>query len=249
MTSSDEDDPNMKPDVVIGMYTEGIDPEKGPIRLTEAQVAAQKAAARAPKPRLARVESPLPSRSSDDDDPASPKLIWSMSRACWRRNKHWIDPDTLALHAPAASTSEPTNEGTRGNPVMGSSPAPQKSRFTQSPLARPAPDRHSSDDDDPNGPPFVWSKSLGKNRRNKRHRPTPTVDEKAAAPPRAPADVPPKEQQAPKRPVKGQESPVTKVPNPTMVTRSQASRAGGLRSGGGSGQTDTLVSSRNPSKT
>jgi hypothetical protein len=42
------------------------------------------------------------------------------------------------------------------------------------------------------------------------------------------------------KPVKGQESPETKVSTP-MVTRSQASRAGSLRSGGGSGQTDTCV--------
>jgi hypothetical protein len=34
-----------------------------------------------------------------------------------------------------------------------------------------------------------------------------------------------------------------------MVTRSQASGAGGLRPVGGSGQTDTRVSKRNPSKT
>jgi hypothetical protein len=131
---------------------------------------------------------------------------------------------------------------------MGSSPAPQKSRFTQSPLALPAPTRHSSDDDDPDGPTFVWSNSLGKNRRNKWHRPAPAVDEKAAAPPSAPADVPTKEQKAPKRPVKGQESPETKVSTP-MVTRKRANGAGSLRSGGGSGQTDTRVASRNPSKT
>jgi hypothetical protein len=50
-------------------------------------------------------------------------------------------------------------------------------------------------------------------------------------------------------PVKGQESPGTKVPKP-METRSKtASRAGGLRPGGGSGQTDTCVAQGNPSKT
>jgi hypothetical protein len=97
------------------------------------------------------------------------------------------------------------NEGTRGNPVKGSSPAPQASRLTQSPLALPAP--HSSDDDDPLGPTFVTSKSTGKSRRNKWHRAIPEADLKAAASPSAPADVPTKEQKAPKRPVKGQESP------------------------------------------
>jgi hypothetical protein len=249
MNSSDDDDPDMKPDELTGMYTAGMDPEKGPVKLTEAQVAAQKAAARAPKPQPPRVESPPSEGSSNDDDPFGPKRVWSMSKGIYRPNKKWIDPDTLALPAPDASTSDPTNEGTRGNPVVSSSPAPQASRFTQSPLALPAPTAHSSDDDDPDGPPFVWSKSLQKKRRNKWHRPTLTVDEKAAAPPSAPAEVPTKEQKAPKRPVKGRESPGTKVPTPTMVTRSQASRAGGLRPGGGSGSKDTCVAKGNPSKT
>jgi hypothetical protein len=65
MNSSDEDDPDMKPDELTGMYTEGMDPKKGPVMLSPSQVAAQKAAARAPKPRPPRVESPLPSESFD----------------------------------------------------------------------------------------------------------------------------------------------------------------------------------------
>jgi hypothetical protein len=48
----------MKPDELPGVYTEGMDPKLGPVRLSQAQVAAQKAAARAPKPRPLRVESP-----------------------------------------------------------------------------------------------------------------------------------------------------------------------------------------------
>jgi hypothetical protein len=70
---------------------------------------------------------------------------------------------------------------------------------------------------------------------------------KAVAPPRAPADQP-KGAKAP-LPKKGQESPGTKVPTPRMQTRSQQSGAGGLRPGGGSGQTDTCVAHGNPSKT
>jgi hypothetical protein len=49
MNSSDEDDPDMKPDVLTGMYTSEMDPEKGPIQLSQSQVAAQKAAAHALK--------------------------------------------------------------------------------------------------------------------------------------------------------------------------------------------------------
>jgi hypothetical protein len=71
--------------------------------------------------------------------------------------------------------------------------------------------------------------------------------QKAAAPQRAPADQP-KGAKAPP-PTKGQESPGTEAPTPRMQTRSQASRAGGLRPGGGSGQTDTCVAQGNHSKT
>jgi hypothetical protein len=49
VNSDDEEDPDMKPDELTGMYTSQMDPEKGPIKLTQAQVAAQKAAAKAPK--------------------------------------------------------------------------------------------------------------------------------------------------------------------------------------------------------
>jgi hypothetical protein len=73
---------------------------------------------------------------------------------------------------------------------------------------------------------------------------------KAAAPPRAPADQPTGAKAPPptKRQVKGQESPEAKASHP-MQTRKPPSGAGGLRSGGGSGQTDTCVAQGNPSKT
>jgi hypothetical protein len=44
MDSDDADDPDMKPDELTGMYTEEMDPSKGPVLLTQSQVAAQKAA-------------------------------------------------------------------------------------------------------------------------------------------------------------------------------------------------------------
>jgi hypothetical protein len=46
--SSDEDDEKMKPDELTGMYTEGMDPKMGPVKLSQQQVALQKAAFRAP---------------------------------------------------------------------------------------------------------------------------------------------------------------------------------------------------------
>jgi hypothetical protein len=69
---------------------------------------------------------------------------------------------------------------------------------------------------------------------------------KAASAQREPADRP-KGAKAPP-PTKGQESPVAKATHP-MQTRKRASGAGGLRPGGGSGQTDTCVAQGNPSKT
>jgi hypothetical protein len=68
---------------------------------------------------------------------------------------------------------------------------------------------------------------------------------KTAAPQRAPAD----KTQAQG---KGQESPGTKVPidpHPMATRRQRASRAGSLRLGDGSGQTDTCVDLFGPSKT
>jgi hypothetical protein len=99
MNSSDEDDPDMKPDVLEGMYTDGMDPEKGPVKLTQAQVAAQKAAAKAMKASKA----PPVHNSSDDDDLSRPEWIWSTSQGQMRRNKAWVRKlasEALALPAP-----------------------------------------------------------------------------------------------------------------------------------------------------
>jgi hypothetical protein len=136
----------------------------------------------------------------------------------------------------------------------------------------------SSDDDDPNGAEMVWSQTKGCMRKNKHFRgattdgtktttltpvsvpmsvpeavpdPQPKPKKpatKAAAPQKAPAVQKPAPEAKASKPRKGQESPGTKVPKP-IQTRQAASTAGGLRSGGGSGQTDTCVAQGNPSKT
>jgi hypothetical protein len=50
MNSDEEDTPKEEHgDVLEGMYTPGMDPAKGSVKLSQAQVAAQKAAAHAPK--------------------------------------------------------------------------------------------------------------------------------------------------------------------------------------------------------
>jgi hypothetical protein len=58
VNSSDEDDPNMKPDELTGMYTAEMDPKAGPKVLTQAEVAFQRAAARAVKDQVPRATSP-----------------------------------------------------------------------------------------------------------------------------------------------------------------------------------------------
>jgi hypothetical protein len=47
MSSSDEDDPKMKPDVLTGVYTAEMDPKAGPKVLTPSQAAQQRAEGRA----------------------------------------------------------------------------------------------------------------------------------------------------------------------------------------------------------
>jgi hypothetical protein len=76
-----------------GMYTSGMDPEKGPVKLTQAEVAAQKAAAQA----LQRSQTPV-SGSSDNDDPNGPEYIWSQRKGCMRKNRHSRNA-TTALRA------------------------------------------------------------------------------------------------------------------------------------------------------
>jgi hypothetical protein len=124
MDSADEDDEKKKPDVLEEMYASGTDPEKGPPKLTQAQVAHQKGVAVARKSQMIltvpRVESPDPEEifesaeppridllksggSSDDDTLDRPEYIWSVSKGISRRNKAWVRrlaDSALALPAP-----------------------------------------------------------------------------------------------------------------------------------------------------
>jgi hypothetical protein len=83
--NSDEEDALKEEhgDELEGMYTAGMDLEKGPVKLTHAQVAAQKAAAKA----IPRSQTPV-SGSSDDDHPNGSEYVWSQTKGCMRKNKH-----------------------------------------------------------------------------------------------------------------------------------------------------------------
>jgi hypothetical protein len=79
--SSDEDDPNMKPDELAGCYTAEMNPKEGPKVLTPAQAAFQRAAGKAmallPKAEPERKPTPLGTPvNSDEED-----LSWDQQRA------------------------------------------------------------------------------------------------------------------------------------------------------------------------
>jgi hypothetical protein len=109
MNSDDEEIADMQPDVEPNMYTSEMDPSKGPIKLSQSQVAAQKAAAQALKA-LPRSQSPM-TGSSDDDDPHGSQFIWSSSKGIFRRNTKWIDPNARKT-TPASSDTEDQGEMT-----------------------------------------------------------------------------------------------------------------------------------------
>jgi hypothetical protein len=139
MNSSDEDDEQMKPDELTGVYTSEMDPKAGPLKLTPDQVAYQRAAAKGRKEQMIlsvpRVESPQPEEvpevvdthvnmslsggSSDDDDLSRPEHVWSNTLGKMRRNKAWtrrLANSALALPAPEP---EPVPEAKASKPVTG----------------------------------------------------------------------------------------------------------------------------------
>jgi hypothetical protein len=208
MNSSDEDDPDMKPDELTGMYTKGMDPEKGPIHLTQAQVAAQKAAAKAMKASKVPSSPSIPDHnSSDDDDLLRPEWIWSQTLGHVRRNKAWVSK--LAESALALPAPEPERQPT--------------------PMSSDTEDQDFITEDQKRYARVGKKKSVAASQRAPEPKPVPAA--KAS------------------KPTKGQESPETKVSHPMATRRQEASRAGSLRPGSGSGQTGTCVASRNPPKT
>jgi hypothetical protein len=90
--NSDDDDAleDVKPDEEKGMNTAETDPKQGPVKLTQAQAAYLRAAGQALKASKVPPQTQPPVRgSSDDDDPESPEWVWSQTKSCMRRNKHF----------------------------------------------------------------------------------------------------------------------------------------------------------------
>jgi hypothetical protein len=238
--SEDEDIPDMKPDEEPNAYTPRMDQSKGPVYLSPSQVGAQLAASKAQKAQEAaqaqrpqesartppRSQSPA-NGSSDDDDLSQPEWKWSQTKGCMRRNKAWIKriaESALALPAPE----------------------PQKALSAPSDLSVP-----SVPEPLPAQPAVVKAAPVGEKKAAASQK-APEVSSPAAPTRKAlmtPEPIPEAKASKPKpKPTKGRESPEAKASH-QMSTRQRASGAGGLRSGGGSGQTDTRVAQSNPSKT
>jgi hypothetical protein len=219
MSSSDEDDPKMKPDELTGVYTAEMDPKAGPRVLSQSQAAFQRAVGRARKEQMIlsvpRVDSPEPEDvfptppqvtltktggSSDDDTLDRPEHIWSESKGVNRRNKAWSR--RLADSALALPEPEPERKPT--------------------PLTSPA----NSEDE-----------GMSEDQRRQ-------IEEAKRMAQRG-VKKPVPEAKAPK-PTKGQESPVAKATHPMSTRAQEASRAGGLRGVVGSGQTGYVCDKSSP---
>jgi hypothetical protein len=220
--SSDEDDENMKPDKLTGMYTSEMDPKAGPKVLSPTEVAFQRAAGRAmeeqSQPAQKRIPTPLASPANSEDE-----WMPDDQRKALNRGKK------LAQKATPKGVPKPPYAERIPDPVVQTPPkgaALEIKKATASPRASAhQPTGAKAPPTKVEGKPATRSRAVGE--------PSTLVPAvgiskqvtKAAASQLAPADTSP------------------------MVTRSQANRAGGLRSGGGSGQTDTSVAQGNPSKT
>jgi hypothetical protein len=92
-----------------------MDPKKGPIKISQQEAARKMRAAQALKV-PPRSQSPI-GGSSDDDDPSSSEWIWSQTKGCARRNKHFRAPaatvDTKAVDTMGVTKVQPTVEPTK----------------------------------------------------------------------------------------------------------------------------------------
>jgi hypothetical protein len=145
--NSDEEDALKEEhgEVLEGVYTAGIDPKKGPVKFTQAQVAAQKAATQA----LPRSQTPV-SGSSDDDDPNGSEHIWSQTNGCMHKNKHFRVPAATASPEKVISTPPPTSSSIPAVPPKPVSvPADPPSPKSKKPAKKAAASRKAPADQKP----------------------------------------------------------------------------------------------------
>jgi hypothetical protein len=230
--SDDESMEDVLPDEEKGAYTAEMDPKLGPKTLSAHEAARQWATANALK--LAHSSGSVATSSSDVSSDFGNSIVSSQVSS----------PQPSRQPTPVNSDDKEALTEDQKKVVAHAKKCSARNvpRCTSAPGTKLPPKKSVPLKPEEGGKPVARSRAAA-------DPPPPTQDsepKKAAASQQAPADQP-KGAKAPP-PTKGQESPGTKVPTPTMVTRSQASRAGGLRPGGGSGQTDTCVANGNPSK-
>jgi hypothetical protein len=157
--------------------------------------------------------------SSDDDDSDSSEYIWSQSRKYFRKNKNWRAPQSLP---PVLALPAPDSQKAL--------PAPDAQLALSAPEGQkvlPAPEPQKA----------LPAPSTGRN-----------IAQEKAVPPPQPVSAP-----KPKGTAQGtsRKKPTeeARASKPMETRRQAASRAGGLRSGGGLGQPETRVVPSNPSKT
>jgi hypothetical protein len=228
--SDDEAEKDVEPDKEVGMYTAEMDPKLGPKTLSAHEAARQRAVANALKASLTGTSGAT--STSDVSSDFGNSIVSSPQPT----------RQSTPLHSPVNSDDEGMTEDQK-RVVAHAKKCSAKNvpRCTSAPGTRPPPKSVPAQEPQGNGTPASRSRADAG--------PSPKVPKspKAAAPQRAPAvktkskgDI-------------GQESPGTKVPiDPhPMATRRQrqASGAGSLRPGGGSGPTDTRVDLFHPSKT
>jgi hypothetical protein len=214
------------PDEEHGMYTAEMDPKKGPIKIPQHEVARQRAAAQALKASLSCSQS----ESSVTDSDFGNSIVSSPRSSPTAPD---ADEDWSWMTHEERKKAETAKKAMTGKPV-------QPPRCLSAPGTKAPKKSVPVSDQEAVGKPATRLRAVAGPSTSPRDPET----AKAAAPQRAPAE-------------KGQESPGTKVPpKPApdphpMATRRQrqASGAGGLRPGGGSGQTDTRVDLFHPSKT
>jgi hypothetical protein len=233
--SDDEAKQDVEADEEKGIYTAEMDPKLGPKTLSAQEAARQRAAANALKASLASTTSSGFTTTSTSD--VSSDFGNSIVSAPQPTRQ------STPLHSPVNSDDEMTEDQKRlvkHAQKCSAIPRCTSAPGTKLPPKSAQPKAAHAKEPQGNGTPASRSRADAG--------PSQKVPEppKAAAPPRAPAARPKSKGDV------GQESPGTKVPtdpHPMATRRQQASRAGGLRPGGGLGPTDTCVDLFHPSKT
>jgi hypothetical protein len=209
---------------LTGVYAPGCS-SLDQARLTAEQAVAQRAASSPSTPASTpreppRSQSPAIS-SSDDDDLSQSEWIWSQTKGCVRKNKAWVK--RIAESALALPAPEP--QKALPAPDLKALPAPDPKELKAPSAPEPKqriPTPVNSDDEG----------NLSEDQ--KRHLATAKKMSKRSTAQSTSRLKPVTEAQA---------------AQPMETRRQAASRAGGLRPGGGSGQTGTCVAQGNPSKT